>query len=486
MKLYIKFLVALMFLTGALYAQNETDALRYSQLNYSGTARYNGAGGAFGALGADISVTNTNPAGLAQFSNAQFVFTPALPVHLSSATYNGTTANESRVSFNFNNIGFVTSKRLASSEYSKWSSFQFAIVYNRINDFQRNHLIKGEHTNSLLDEMADYAFNIPAENLASELPFSSSLAYEAFLIDLDSLTGIYNTFIPRGNVNQTKNISQRGRMGETSFAISGSWDDQIFVGASIGIPGVKFREKTSHREDVLDETLSLTDFTYTSSLTTRGWGINAKIGVIVIPTDFLRLGLALHTPSQFFLQDQWSNTITSNFYDGFSATQNSPNQSFDYQLKTPGRMIGSAAVIIGKIGFISADYEYVNHTKAKLSSSFENNADYSIENSNINNKFRSASNIRLGGELNLSPLKIRAGARYSQNPIKDEFVSVTGDRMSYSAGVGFTGKGAFIDLAYSLTKWKSEHYLYSPDYVSPAAINNSLGVISITVGLKDF
>ena len=42
-------------------AQNEVDALRYSQMVFSGTARYNSLSGAFGALGGDLSVTSVNP-----------------------------------------------------------------------------------------------------------------------------------------------------------------------------------------------------------------------------------------------------------------------------------------------------------------------------------------------------------------------------------------------------------------------------------------
>ena len=41
---------------GAVFAQGEMDAYKFSQYDLSGTARYLGMGGAFGALGGDISV----------------------------------------------------------------------------------------------------------------------------------------------------------------------------------------------------------------------------------------------------------------------------------------------------------------------------------------------------------------------------------------------------------------------------------------------
>ena len=49
---------------GAVFAQGEMDAYKFSQYVLSGTARYLGMGGAFGALGGDISAMGGNPAGL--------------------------------------------------------------------------------------------------------------------------------------------------------------------------------------------------------------------------------------------------------------------------------------------------------------------------------------------------------------------------------------------------------------------------------------
>ena len=58
-KIYYSLLlvISLIFVANA---QNEVDALRYSQILPSGTARYTAMGGAFGALGADLSVMASN------------------------------------------------------------------------------------------------------------------------------------------------------------------------------------------------------------------------------------------------------------------------------------------------------------------------------------------------------------------------------------------------------------------------------------------
>ena len=48
-------------------SQEIPDAVRYAQDNLNGTARFRAMGGAFGALGGDLSSINVNPAGSAIF-----------------------------------------------------------------------------------------------------------------------------------------------------------------------------------------------------------------------------------------------------------------------------------------------------------------------------------------------------------------------------------------------------------------------------------
>ena len=54
------------------------DALRFSQYNQWGTARFSGIGGSGSVLGGGISAATLNPAGLGLFNRSQFVLTPSL------------------------------------------------------------------------------------------------------------------------------------------------------------------------------------------------------------------------------------------------------------------------------------------------------------------------------------------------------------------------------------------------------------------------
>lgn len=75
-KLYI--LSALLFLSGLLRAQGYDDILRFSRFTTTGTARSAAMGGAFGALGGDLSTLSTNPAGIGVFRKSEAAFTPLL------------------------------------------------------------------------------------------------------------------------------------------------------------------------------------------------------------------------------------------------------------------------------------------------------------------------------------------------------------------------------------------------------------------------
>lgn len=56
-------------------AQSSYDAYNVASSDLNGTARYVGMGGALGALGGDISVMGSNPAGTAMFRKNDMSFT---------------------------------------------------------------------------------------------------------------------------------------------------------------------------------------------------------------------------------------------------------------------------------------------------------------------------------------------------------------------------------------------------------------------------
>ena len=118
---------------GKILAQTADDALRYSYLQPGGTARFIGAGSAFGALGAEFGSLSQNPAGLALFRTDELTLTPSLHFTNTEAQLKGNAAyNDDKSKFGFDNIGLVFN---TTPKSGNWKAFNFGIGYNRQADY---------------------------------------------------------------------------------------------------------------------------------------------------------------------------------------------------------------------------------------------------------------------------------------------------------------------------------------------------------------
>jgi len=99
----LKYLFSLILISLSLtaIAQTDIDALNYSRWTSGATARSLAVGGAFGALGGDISTMNTNPAGLGVFRASEIALTPAFNLANVSADFNGNTVDTDKNKFRF-------------------------------------------------------------------------------------------------------------------------------------------------------------------------------------------------------------------------------------------------------------------------------------------------------------------------------------------------------------------------------------------------
>jgi hypothetical protein len=136
MKRTLAIITALFLGITSLLAQNEIDALRYSRLMPSGTARYMATGGAFGALGADFTTLSHNPAGIGVFKSSEISVTPSLFEGRSQSTYFNEGGEDNRFNFNLGNAGIVmVSTPGPKSGDAGWKNFQFGFGVNRLANF---------------------------------------------------------------------------------------------------------------------------------------------------------------------------------------------------------------------------------------------------------------------------------------------------------------------------------------------------------------
>ena len=152
----IGILLTVMMISSLLPAQNtEFDAaLRYSQNFYGGTARFTSMGGAFTALGSDMTSISLNPAGLGVYSGLQIEVTPSLGYFQSNTNTIGYTKEDFEYNFNFHNLGLAAAFK--PSGETRWENINIGFGYNQLNDYnQKNHARHINKDVSLLDEWVE-------------------------------------------------------------------------------------------------------------------------------------------------------------------------------------------------------------------------------------------------------------------------------------------------------------------------------------------
>ena len=138
----IFFIIACFAATARLLAQEPADALRYSWITSSGTARQQAIGGAMASLGGDISATFVNPAGLGFYKTGDFVLSPAFTFLNNKATYYGNTEKDKRGNFSFGTSGFVWGDGENTDKKKIGSGSAFSIAINRTASFGSNLLCR--------------------------------------------------------------------------------------------------------------------------------------------------------------------------------------------------------------------------------------------------------------------------------------------------------------------------------------------------------
>ena len=445
------------------FSQSETDALRYSQLMYGGTARFAAMGGSFGALGGDFSSLNINPAGIAVYRGSEVTITPALNFSRIETAYFNTPDEDTKYNFNLGNFGAViTFPTNNAEEKSGWQFVNIGFGINRHNNFNDRWIARGFNPdNSLMTSFLEQA--IREGSLSNLDEFSTGLAWDTWLLGKDEDTGFF-VDMPGGMVEQHRETNASGSINEFLLSLGANYGDRLYLGATFGFPTVSYKEENIFREDDIGGlSEDFNQLTYNNSFETSGTGFNFKLGAIFRATDVVRLGAAFHTPTFYELRDKYRASLRSDMnFDDYNDFARSPEGRFDYEVETPMKAIGSLGLVFGGIGMVNIDYEYIDYSTARLRSS---EYLFTEENSIIRNTLTQQHNIRVGGEVRLDPVIFRAGYAYHSSPYVSEVND--GQRNLVSAGFGIREGNYFIDFAYTYMFYSEDYILYTVDGGGP-------------------
>lgn len=474
------------------FAQDETDALRYSLLAPQGTARSMGFGNALGSVGGDFTSLSVNPAGIGIYRKSEFMFTPVLRFGSTEGQYLNGVNDDSKTAFNFSNIGIVFTRAEKGRRYDKssWKTVSFGIGLNRVADFNRNYTYSGDmKTNGGPNNSFSELFVNDAASYPNDVQSNGTLAYlgyQSYLVNQDSL-GFYSLASSGLGLRQRRSVSEKGGISEVVFTLGGNYEEKLMIGATLGLPTVRYTRDAFFEET--DASGNNNDgfgsFRYNESLKTTGLGINLKLGMIFKPSDYFRFGLAVHTPTWFSLNDEFNESLTANTenYMGVQTANNDP-RTFNYNLTTPWRGIISATALMGQYGFITADYEYVDYHSMRYRFSNEYKDDQNARNEVIKSTFQAASNFRIGIEGHMDQFFARAGFGYYGNPYKNGGSNAS--RKDFSIGIGFRTDRFFTDVAFVHMQYDQNEVPYVLPYVvaPTATLNNKMNAIALTLGWK--
>lgn len=464
------------------YAQNEVDAIRYSQPFINGTARFNSMAGAFTALGGDLTSINLNPAGLAVYRRSEMVASINMFNQTTNTTYFNNSISNGQINLNIPNFGFLIHNKIDNSDYG-WVSNYFAFSYNRTHYFHNKINVQGANTqNSFLTFLADRNSAGKGTTYNNLDPFIAGPMFNVYLLDtIPGSISKYRTPFYNGGVLQSQNIDLSGQMNEVSFSFGGNFKEKLLLGGAFSINSVKFSKKSNFSEQDTQDTIDfLKSYQLVERLSTRGYGLNLKLGFIYRPLDWFRIGASVIAPTIYGLTDNYSTYIKATWDSTGDIDLETKGSDFDYQITTPLRANAGMAFIIGKKGLLSADYEFIDYRKARLNSG---NYNFSNENTNIVNKYTAAQNIRIGGEIRLDPFVLRGGYGIYASPYNANY-NTNAVRVFYTGGIGYREENFFMDLSLLLMNQKEFYYLYSSKYV-PEAINKyNIASITFTAGFK--
>lgn len=291
-------MAALLLVPGRGLAQNTyVNEQMTSQTDLNGTARYVGMGGALGALGADMSVISSNPAGIGLYRKDDIAGTISVMTQADK-----TAPNDYFTHFSLDQLGFVLNAPIQgpvlkflnfSANYQKKANYNHSFVADNGNT---KGLSQTHQLASLTNQFGSWGDDGKTFYFPGDL---ATTAYDAFLLNQTD-KGVFYGQASQGN--QFARVT-KGSLQGFDFNVSANLKDRFYLGFTFGVDYVDYYSESFYTE-LYQKQGSFYDYNAFSLQSTSGYGINAKFGFIVRPIEnsAFRLGLAVETPTFYTLE----------------------------------------------------------------------------------------------------------------------------------------------------------------------------------------
>ena len=497
-KIFLSACLLSLFMAHA-HAQETYENTKLIDNDLNGTARYVGMGGAMEALGADISVINSNPAGIGLFRRS----TGSVSFGLVSQDGASSFKYGNKTNASFDQAGFVYSMRDGRRTF-----INFGFNYHKSKNFDYI-LNAASGLNGASQHKLSYMKALANENNLDKTS-SGWRGKFAYTSQLDNL--YYNTLMMTSSDGFFYNDASRyafgraetGYIGEYDFNSSVNVNDRVYLGVTVGIHDVHYTGHSLYNEALVNlNNQTAGDITVNDERRITGTGYNASFGIIFRPVDAspFRIGLSVTTPTWYDLKtSNYTYLINNTKADGGGKLQGDyPNyttgESYEFKLFTPWKFGVSLGHTVGNYLALGASYEYADYSRLDTRVNDGYNVDYwgdvyehssSDEpmNRHTRETLKAVSTFKIGAEAKVMPnLAVRAGYNYvspmfKKEGYKDGNIDSYGSNYSsatdytnweatnrYTVGVGYTlGKMSF-DLAYQYAQTNGKFHPFADSYL---------------------
>ncbi|HMK06895.1 MAG TPA: outer membrane protein transport protein [Flavobacterium sp.] len=481
----------------ALHSQNGSDAIRYAQENLNGSARFRAMGGAFGAVGGDLSAINVNPAGSAIFANSQIGISISDYNTNTKSDYFGTKTSESNIAFDLNQLGgvFIFYNH---AEKTGWKKFALSVNYDNANDFDNTLYRAGTNPgNSVASYFMSYANQAGLTGNDYETYYFDELTlrerqgflgYDSGAIAAAGGNLNNNTFVSNipggGNYFQDEYITTAGYNGKLSFNVSTAYNDRFYFGLNINTYFTDYSKFSSFYEENSNSPLpgtNVQNLTFDNDIHTYGNGFSFQLGAIAKITNSFRAGLAYESPTWYEFNDEVRQIVYTNGAGLRYGNSGASNSDFyvlydPYNLKTPSKFTGSLAYVFGKSGLLSVDYSVKDYSNTRFSPKDDY---FNPINTAMSNNLTVAGELRIGAEYRIKNWSLRGGLRHEDSPYKNNLVNAIGDLTSFSGGFGYAFTRTRVDLSYTHSQRESQEGFFSQGLTDPIKTKTQNNNISL-------
>ena len=480
------------------YSQDTYETARLLNNDLNGTARYVGMGGALEALGADISTTGTNPAGIGLFRHSTVSTSIGMVAQNDAQSFDGL----SKVNASFDQLGFVYSVQTGNTSF-----FNMALNYHKSRNFDQilsvanslngNSLNKITYLKNTLGDVTNGGYYLDKNDKGDFIGWEDKTSdYRACTFSqLDYLNANAVLYDPNtksfyySDANAFNfNRAHRGSINNFDINISGNIDDRLYLGLTAGIHQVNYQGYTEYAENIVDlNSKSVGTISYTDERKIEGSGFDLKLGAIVRPFEesAFRAGVYLATPTWYELKTsnhtEINNKANGNNYHG----KNGPGyDEYEFKMSTPWMFGVSVGHTFGKSLAVGASYEYTDNSSTDVreyttynSYGTQDSKSDRVMNGHIAKSLNGVSTLKAGAEWKPMPsFAVRLGYNYVSPMFKTDATRTTQldsygvmyastadytnwkDTHRVTAGLGFRTGHVNIDVAYQYAVTDGDFY----------------------------